>query len=238
MSIILVIYLIFLCIAGLGALLYLKKSKPKGVEGVSSKKNKMETAQEFINVMDIRHTFLHTQDKYLMCFINIEPVNIDLMGNRKLQFLTQKLAAEISGITYPFYLLANSKPMDINDVLARYKAEIISTEISERKNVLRNEIYDLTQRLDNNEIPIRDFTLLLWTEYDEDAIAILKKRAEEMMASFKSAGIKTNILGQQDIVRLINLISNPSFSPSDDDWYLSVGLMQLIDDGQSDVGGE
>ena len=233
MSPLLIVYLSFLIIVGLGAFIYLRQveKKSKSIDNKKNKSKSLQTAQELINIVDIQNQYLTTRDGYVFSFINIEPINVDLMGGQNLKYLTQRLSAEISGVSYPFYLLANSKPMDLDDVLVSYKTGIVNTDVPERKQILKNEIIDLTKRLDNNEIPIRNFTLIIWSEDDEDGKTQLKKRAEEMIVGFKNAGVVTHLLGQQEIVRLINLINNPSFNLTDDEDFWKTGMMELINQG-------
>lgn len=59
----------------------------------------MQTAQEFVQVQDIHGNFLHTQDGWLMSYVRIFPISLDLLSSSEKQMLISKLTAELSSST-------------------------------------------------------------------------------------------------------------------------------------------
>lgn len=80
------IVMLLLCLIGGGAILfYLKVNKP----GYRSPTNLSgQTAQQFVNVQDIRDNFLYTQDGWLLCYLRIFPISLDLLSNTEKSFLS------------------------------------------------------------------------------------------------------------------------------------------------------
>ncbi len=72
---ILPIVMITLClIGGIGYFLYTKLSNPN--------RNKENTAQDFINIVDIKDNFLYTRDGYITSYFRIQPISIELLSEK------------------------------------------------------------------------------------------------------------------------------------------------------------
>lgn len=94
------IIILLLCLVGGGAVLfYLKTSKPQRKEQADLA---AQTAQQFVNVHDIRGNFLYTQDGYLLCYLRIYPISLDLLSPSEKRLLINKLTAELSSVRFPF----------------------------------------------------------------------------------------------------------------------------------------
>ena len=46
-------------------------------------KENNKSCNDIINVKDIRNNFLYTKDNKIMCYIKIEPLNLDLLSNKE-----------------------------------------------------------------------------------------------------------------------------------------------------------
>ena len=74
----------------------------------------------------------------------------------------------------------------------------------------------------SGDVVERQFYIKLWDKEGDDAERELLQKLKCMEGYFGDVGIRTEILGQQEIVRLCNLINNPAcvhledadFSPS------------------------
>ena len=82
------------------------------------KKNKIdnnkETAQDFVNVKDIKDKFLYTRDEKIISYIQINAIDINLLSKREKQTLARTLTAELTSERKTFKFIAVSRPVDIS----------------------------------------------------------------------------------------------------------------------------
>ena len=85
-------------------LLFLKTSKktPQTDAGSAA----MQTAQQFINVKDIRDKYLYTRGGMVFIYLRIHAISIDLYSKSEKNVLIKTLTAELSDIQYPFKFMA------------------------------------------------------------------------------------------------------------------------------------
>ncbi len=183
------IIMINICILlGGGMLFYTKiaKKKPQNHANISA-----VTANEFVNVKDIRGKFLYTRDNIVMAYLKISPISIDLFSKSEKKQLIQQLTANMSGISYPFQLLAVSRPVDISPLLSE-----LSDTLTASGDIHQKE---------------RLFFIQIWEKQQEDIERELLQRLKYLEGYFNDVGIRCEILEQQDIIRLCNLVNNPAY---------------------------
>ena len=193
-------------------LIVLKHSKPKYKGGGES--HAIQTAQEFINVRDIRDRYLYTTDGLILTFVRIHSISIDLYSKAEKNSLIRQLTAELSDIQYPFKFLAVSRPVDISPVITDMQSMLKEAD-DRRKELLRQEILQMSGFALSGEIVERQFYVSLW-ERAEEAEKELFKRAALFSEKFSGCGIPCDVLGEKEIVRLLNLVHNPSYTHLED----------------------
>ena len=199
---------------GGGAFLFIKqtdKRKKQAVEESSQRK----TANEFINVKDIKGKFLYTQDNLVLCYLKISPMSIDLFSKNEKNLMIKQLTANMSGIQYPFKFIAASRPVDISPLITELTSELATSD-PKQKELLRQEIVEMSTFALSGEVVERQFYIILWEQADKNGESTyaekeLLSRAKEFAGIFSDGGIGCEILNQQDIVRLCNLINNPAY---------------------------
>ena len=142
-------------------LLVLKHQKPKRQN--SGESTAIRTAQEFINVRDVKDKYLYTKDGLVLTFLRIHSISIDLYSKSEKHSLIRQLTAELSDIQYPFKFMAVSRPVDISPL-----------------------------------------------------IADMLKRAALLAEKFSGNGIGCDVLTEKEIIRLLNLVNNPSYTHLED----------------------
>ena len=111
------IVIIVVCVLfGGGMFLYLKLSKQKSAAKEADPA--AVTANEFVNVRDVQGKFLYTRDGFVLAYLRIMPVSIDLFSKSEKKQIVRRLTANMSAIQYPFQLLAVSRPVDISPLLS------------------------------------------------------------------------------------------------------------------------
>lgn len=194
-------------------LLFLKTSKKSlqtDEDGMA-----MQTAQQFINVKDIRDKYLYTRDGMVFIYVRIHAVSIDLYSKAEKNVLIKTLTAELSDIQYPFKFMALSRPVDISPLIAEM-SEMLKEAEDKRKELLHQEILQMGGFALSGEIVERQFYIALWEKQEEGMERELLKRATLLCEKFAAGGIACDILTEKEIVRLINLVNNPSYTHLED----------------------
>lgn len=180
------------------------------------------TAQEFINVQDIKKGFLYTMDGFVLSFVRIHSMSIDLYSKTEKRNMIHLLTAELSEVQYPFKFIAVSRPVDISPVIEDMQSMLKDAE-DKRKELLRQEILQMSGYALSGEIVERQFYVSLWEKTEEEGIGYaegeLSKRAALLAEKFSGCGIPCEVLGEKEIVRLLNLVHNPSYIHLEDTDY-------------------
>lgn len=221
-----IIMLAITLIGGGILLLILKKGKKTTV--VSEESRSVKTAQEFINVKDVKDKYLYTKDGLNMVFLRIHAISIDLLSKSEKNNLIRQLTVELSDIQYPFKFMAVSRPVDISPLIHDLQSMLKSAD-DKRKNLLRQEILQMGGFALSGEITERQFYISIWEKCEEDSGAEfgaygtaekdIYKRASLLAEKFTGNGIGCDILTEKEIVRLLNLVHNPSYTHLEDAEY-------------------
>lgn len=170
-----------------------------------------QSAQEFVNVKDIRDKYLYTRDLLIFQYLKIDAVSIDLLSQREKEFLTRRLTAELSGDQQTLKLIAVSRPVDISPLINEY-AELLATSSNpKQKELLRKETAAISNYALSGEVVERQFYLPLWQRYEDDCEQDISRRTKDVKAAFESSKVPCEILKEKDITRLCNLINNPAY---------------------------
>lgn len=172
---------------------------------------KKQTAQDFVNVKDIKDKFLYTRDGKIISYIQINPIDINLLSKREKQSLARTLIAELTSERKTFKFIAVSRPVDISPLLNEYQNIISTSKDIKQKELLRHEMYSVSNFALSGEVVERQFHIMIWEDYEEGIERDLLKRAIDFTSKLESSKIKCNILNQSKIVRLCNLVNNPAY---------------------------
>ena len=201
--------MISICILlGGGILFYTKLMKKKQQNHINIS---AVTANEFVNVKDIRGKFLYTRDGIVMAYLKISPISIDLFSKNEKKQLIRQLTANMSGISYSFHLLAVSRPVDISPLLSELSDTLTASGDVHQKELLRQEILEMSTCALSGDVVERQFFIQIWDKQQEDIERELLQRLKYLEGYFNDVGIRCEILEQQDIIRLCNLVNNPAY---------------------------
>lgn len=195
-------------------LLFLKKARKSPQTEAESAA--MQTAQQFINVKDIKDKYLYTRDRMVFIYLRIHAISIDLYSKSEKNVLIKTLTAELSDIQYPFKFMALSRPVDISPLITEL-GEMLKEAEDKRKELLRQEILQMGGFALSGEIVERQFYIALWEKQEEGTERDLAKRASLLCEKFAAGGVACDILTEKEIVRLLNLINNPSYTHLEDE---------------------
>ena len=194
-------------------LLILKNTKKRPISDETEAA--LQTAQQFINVRDVKDRYLYTKDGLVLAFLRIHAISIDLYSRAEKNTLIKQLTAELSDIQYPFKFIAVSRPVDISPLISDMQG-MLKTADDKRKELLRQEILQMSSFALSGEIVERQFYISVWDRYEDGVEKDLLKRASLLAEKFTSNGTGCDILTEKEIVRLLNLVNNPSYTHLED----------------------
>jgi len=203
------ILILLLCLFGGGAVLFLLRAGKRRTQPITDQA--VQTAQQFINVKDIRDHFLYTTNNWMLTYLRIFPISLDLLSLAEKKLLIRKLTAELSSIRFPFKFLAVSRPVDLSPLITDLSSLLPSADAMQ-KELLRQEIQEMNSLAQSGEIVERQFYLTLWQRQEQGSERDLLEKAKRLVQHFEDAGIHVQLLKQQEIVRLCNLVNNPAYS--------------------------
>lgn len=200
-------------------LLFLKTTKKRPVSDEATMA--MQTAQQFINVRDVKDKFLYTKDGLVLTYLRVHAISIDLYSRAEKNTLIRQLTAELSDIQYPFKFMAVSRPVDISPLISDMQG-MLKTADDRRKELLRQEILQMSSYALSGEIVERQFYISLWDRYEDGVEKELLKCASLLAEKFTTNGIGCEVLTEKEIVRLLNLVNNPSYTHLEDTEFEAV----------------
>lgn len=205
------IIMICVCILLGGGVLFYTKFAKKNAAPKNTADPAVRSANEFVNVKDIRGKFLYTRDGQAMAYLKILPISIDLFSKNEKKQIVRQLTANMSSVQYPFQLLAVSRPVDISPILSELSETLTGTADIKQKELLKQEILEMSGFALSGEVVERQFFIKIWDKSHDGAERELLQKLKYLEGYFGDVGIRTEILEQQDIVRLCNLINNPAY---------------------------
>lgn len=173
------------------------------------------TANEFINVKDICGNFLYTRDGLALCYLKLTPIGIVLYSKTEKKNIVRTLTAEMSATQFPFKFIAVSRPIDISPLLNELHSLLMTTDMKQ-KELLKAEMIEMSNFAMGGDIVERQFYIIIWDKSHEGIERELLNRARLLAENFNGSKIPCEILQQQDIVRLCNLVNNPSYTHIED----------------------
>lgn len=208
------IIVIAICLIGGGIFLFMMKaSTGRRKETISVEQ---QTTNDFVNVKDIKDKYLYTRDGYIVMYLKIDPISIELLSEQEKKQLCKSLTAELSSEQKPFKFLAISRPVDISPLINEYTRILGTTSDRKQKDLLRNEMLVMSNYALSGEVVERQFYIMLWEQYENSVERDISKRCYEFVSKFECSNIRCEILKQNDIVKLCNLINNPAYSHIED----------------------
>ena len=211
------ILLLAVTLVGGGIFLLVLKHQKRG-NPASGECTAIRTAQEFINVRDVKDKYLYTKDGMVLTFLRVHSISIDLYSKSEKHSLIRQLTAELSDIQYPFKFMAVSRPVDISPLIADMQS-MLKDAGDKQKELLRQEILQMSGYALSGEIVERQFYISLWEKYEDGVEKDLFKRAALLAEKFSGNGIGCDVLTEKEIIRLLNLVNNPSYTHLEDTEY-------------------
>jgi hypothetical protein len=199
-----------------------RKMKTKGGRRKDTLPPEKATANEFINIRDIKGSFLYHRDGKVSAFVRVSPISIDLYSRSESALLRKGLTADFSSFSFPWKFIAASRPVDISGVITGLGDLLAEATDPRQRALLRAELEEMSVFAMSGETYEREFYFQVWDLADENAEKELRKKANSIESAFTAQGISTNLLTEPEIIKLTNLIHNPAYAHLEDGEITSV----------------
>lgn len=177
------------------------------------------TANEYTNVKDIKENFLFTKNGYLMAYVKISKLNIDLLTQDEKRGKSNQLTASFDGDRKDFAYVSYPREVDIdnhkNDLKSRYMSEedIGMRNIQEIIMEMYNHLSTSGENYDHQHF------IKLWSYIGKRELREVKlelyQRAKSFKERYNAVGIKAEILSAGEIIKMCNLYGNAAQAPFD-----------------------
>lgn len=187
--------------------------KTKKKEEISPK---VQTANDFVNVMDIKNRVLYSKDMYVFGFIRVPPISRELMSQAEQEIVIRNLAVEMSAEQKPFKFFSISRPVNISDLIDDLTDAYMVAETPQQKELLKNDIDTINNFALSGDVVERQFYFIIWEKYYDGVQDYMIKRAEELCSRLAVVQKDVHLLNDNEIVQLCNLFVNPAYSHFED----------------------
>lgn len=189
--------------------LFAKKQKPE----INPKE---QTANDFVNVLDIKNSLLYSKDFYVFAYIRVPPLALELMSMAEQEIIIRNLAVEMSAENKPFKHLSISRPVNISGLIDDLTDSYMVAETPQQKEILKKNIDTINNFALSGDVVERQFYFIIWEKYSDGVQTDLLKRAEELCIRLNSVQKDISLLNDNEIVQLCNLYANPAYSHFED----------------------
>ncbi len=170
---------------------------------------KKQTANDFVNIKDIKGSLLYTRDNYIFSYIRLQPISIDLLSQNEKKILINTLTAELSSETKPFQFFAISQVVDMSKLKNSLYDVLNETSDNIRRRLINEEINQIATFALSGEIIERQFFVIIWERLTDDNELVLRRRVTELAYKFQSCGVSADVLNQNQIYHLVKLFAHP-----------------------------
>lgn len=169
-----------------------------------------ESSADFINVDDIKDGYIFTRDGKAISIFRITPINIDLMTAAEKSDYIQKLSGYLSAVRQAYKILCVPRPFDVQPYISALEAQkYAATDIQNR--IITEEIYALNALAKAGTIIEKNYYLVVWDDPDDIA-----KARSDLYKSWSDGGVQLTLLDQKELIKLCNLVFNPSFTTDEE----------------------
>lgn len=176
------------------------------------------TANQFVNVADVKGNFLYTKDNMIIGYLRIHPFNIDLLSQQELKAKTDIITASFEADRKNFSYFSMQREIDLDgqkkDLEKLYTSELTSVGTRHLLKMMINELTDLSTSGQNYE---HQHYIKLWSSYTsanrQEKEMELLARLKDFKSRYEQIGINVDILQQNDIIKLCSLFASSAQAP-------------------------
>lgn len=170
------------------------------------------SANELTDVKDIKGKFLYTKSGYLFTYLRIHTFNLELLSREECQLITQNLSLSFQTDRGNFTYFAFPREIDLdqykNFLKKKHQSEIDNLGKRQILGIMMKTAQELSTLGENFE---HQHFIKLWRligAHEAEVKHDLLERSSEFKEKFDAVGIKTEILNENEIIKLCNLFGN------------------------------
>lgn len=176
----------------------------------TSVSNAVLTANQITDVRDIKNNVLYTKSNYVIKYLRLYPINIDLLSESEKESLCNTLTASFKSMEDPFTIISIPRTVDMEDYInyltSNYDDEI---ENPERKSLLNIMIKEASEKVMSGNNFEHQFYIKAWEkEHGGEETKKLKERIEEISNNYNMVQNPTKVVEDIEIIKLCNLYGN------------------------------
>lgn len=165
---------------------------------------RVKTAQDFINIKLIKDNLIYTKDNNIIAFLKLKGIQVDLKSNNEKLRLIKGLVADLTRIDSEFTLFAISRPFNIEPLIKDNEIYIKNANDIQRK-ILRIGMKQITDYIEDGEAIERLIFIKIYDKLKDEVI----RKQNLIKEAFDNAGVKADLVNNNEITLLINLFNNP-----------------------------
>lgn len=183
------------------------KGKKKNEDEVVEKK--VQTAQDFVNVREIKNGIIFTKNNEIFTVLGISPLATDMLSKREQKILTEIITANMSSENKMWSLLSISRPIDLTNIIMEHSVRLKKQNNVICRQLIREDIETMNAIAMSGGVVEFKHYIIIGSVYTENNLSELRKRASDITRNFLTDKTSCKILSEYEIKQLINLINNP-----------------------------
>lgn len=182
-----------------------------------NKNNEVEnSANEEINVLDIKNNYIFTRDNLIISIIKINSINMQLFSDKELQQKVTDITSELSSENNEFKFFSISRPVDVGSLIDDLREKLNNTENPKIKMILKKNINETLKLTMTGEVIERQNFMIIYEQYTDNAEKDLLKRAIDLINKFENCDIKAELLDENLLIQLCNSFTNVNYAFKED----------------------
>ena len=190
--------------------------------GLFKKKSKdtvLSTAQQEINILDIKNNLIYTRDNLIIAILKINSLNMQLFSKKELINKIKDITSELSTETKEFKMTSIARPVDVGSLIDFLRNILNNSTDSIQKRLLRENIREILNLTLIGDAVERQNLLIISEDLSDNAEQEIQKRAREIVQKFDNCGMKLEILNDQYLIQVCNSFTNMSVATKEDSDY-------------------
>lgn len=190
--------------------------------GLFKKKDKdtvLSTAQQEINILDIKNNLIYTRDNLIIAILKINSLNMQLFSKKELINKIKDITSELSTETKEFKMTSIARPVDVGSLIDFLRSILNNSTDSIQKRLLRENIRETLNLTLVGDAVERQNLLIISEVLSDNAEQEIQKRAREIVQKFDNCGMKLEILNDQYLIQVCNSFTNMSVATKEDSDY-------------------
>lgn len=177
------------------------------------------TAQQDINILDIKNNLIYTRDNLVIAILKINSLNMQLFSKKELVNKVKDITSELSTETKEFKLTSIARPVDVGSLIDYLRNILNNSTDSIQKRILRENIRETLNLSLVGDAVERQNLFIISENLSDTAEKDIQKRAREIVQKFDNCGMKLEILNDQYLIQICNSFTNINVASKEDSDY-------------------